>query len=91
MFCIRHHISRRSLKLSIFMNKSNSSYIITKLIGNVYWKGVIRKVNKSFSETLFTTTTNIAKDLFSTLREVIHRKKHLVVKKCCHCKNQFEF
>ena len=45
-FWWRHHNPRESFKLSIFMNKSNSPYVITYVYNNcAYWKGVIRKLN----------------------------------------------
>ena len=50
-----HHISRWPLKLSIFMNKSNSSCIITYVCNNhAYWKGAFRKVSIIFVYTFRT-------------------------------------
>ena len=48
-FWWRNHISSRSLKLSIFMNKSNFPNIITQAYNNrAYWEGVLRKANVFF-------------------------------------------
>ena len=36
-------------------------------------------------------TTNIVRNILIIPKEGMHKKLHLTVKKCWHCKNQFEF
>ena len=65
-FWLRHYISRQSLKLGIFMNKSNSPhimiimFIILVSIGNV----TLEKSLKVFLNLLGSNTTNIVKNIF---------------------------
>ena len=48
LFWWNNHILRRSSKLSIFINKSNSAHIMKWVYNTrVYWKCVVRKVIKS--------------------------------------------
>ena len=71
-FWWRNHISSRSLKLSIFMNKSNFPNIITQAYNNrAYWEGVLRKANMFFLNPLDSNTTTIAADIFVIATEDI--------------------
>ena len=80
-FLWRHCILRRSLKLSIFMNKSNFPYKMKWLYNTrSYWKCVIRKANTNF----------FSKPSWLKI-QLIWWKITLVVRKCWHLKNQFEF
>ena len=67
-FWWRHHISRRSLKLSILINKSNSHNF------KVYWKGFHRKVNL-FVNPLDSNMTNIAK-IYSLFQQKTYTNKN---------------
>ena len=49
LFWWRHHISRRSLKLNIFMNKSNSTYIISTS-NHMFGRAICDKLPKCIFE-----------------------------------------
>ena len=52
---------------------------------------LLEKSIKVFLNLLDSNTTNIVKNIFIFPAEDIPKKKHLVMKKCWYCKNQFQF
>ena len=75
LFWWRHHILRRSLKLNIFMNKSNSPYMMKEVYNTgLYWKCAIRKANKSFLGTLWTQIRLILLRIYSVFQQKTYKK-----------------